>query len=241
VAAEAPQIYAEHTWDSFVRRSVRFKCGEPNTKSLATRMMPYFPKSCRVIAAYLDDADQAWKVSYHWELLSKRVKLAMKLKLAPQSLEALAHIQKKLDAIPPKPSSGYTDSKVVGHPHDSSSPERILQRWHVVHDAKAVFRRIVETEEIARYHPPAEPWDLAGAPVAKPGTSQHGTGYAFDIEGAGQNGLIKTICSRLGATLIFDEKSHVHVEFKQGVVINTYLVPDDKYDGRYCGWMHRTA
>jgi LAS superfamily LD-carboxypeptidase LdcB len=58
-------------------------------------------------------------------------------------------------------------------------------------------------------------FDLAGAPVAPPGQSKHGTGYALDIEG--DNNAIKSLCKGLGATLAFDEKSHVHVEFKNGL------------------------
>ena len=83
---------------------------------------------------------------------------------------------------------------------------------------------------------PSEAWDLAAAPLAKPGTSKHGTGYAFDIHG--DNVLIKSICSGLGATLVFDEKSHVHVEFKQGILVGRAHTADDWHDGRWSGWMH---
>jgi hypothetical protein len=51
--------------------------------------------------------------------------------------------------------------------------------------------------------------------------------------------LIKTICAGLGATLAFDEKSHVHVEFKQGVIVGKRLFADDQHDGRWSGWKHR--
>ena len=50
---------------------------------------------------------------------------------------------------------------------------------------------------------------------AVPGQSKHGSGYALDIEG--DNNGIKSLCKGLGATLAFDEKSHVHVEFKNGL------------------------
>jgi hypothetical protein len=33
----------------------------------------------------------------------------------------------------------------------------------------------------------------------------------------GDNGAIKSTCKGHGATLVFDEKSHVHVEFANGV------------------------
>jgi hypothetical protein len=43
----------------------------------------------------------------------------------------------------------------------------------------------------------------------------HGTGYALDI--AGDNVVITRISKALGATLAFNEASHVHVEFAKGV------------------------
>lgn len=58
-------------------------------------------------------------------------------------------------------------------------------------------------------------FDLAAAPVASPGRSKHGGGYAIDIQG--DNHAIKSVCKARGATLVFDEQSHVHVEFKNGV------------------------
>ena len=51
--------------------------------------------------------------------------------------------------------------------------------------------------------------------IASPGTSMHGKGYALDIEGS--NAGIVTIANAHGATLAFDEASHVHVEWKNGV------------------------
>jgi hypothetical protein len=45
--------------------------------------------------------------------------------------------------------------------------------------------------------------------------STHSTGYALDIQG--DNGAIKSTCKGHGTTLVFDEKSHVHVEFADGV------------------------
>jgi hypothetical protein len=56
---------------------------------------------------------------------------------------------------------------------------------------------------------------VAAARVAAPGNGKHATGYAVDIEG--DNHGISTLCKGLGATLAFDEASHVHVEFKNGV------------------------
>ena len=233
-----PKVYAEHTWGSFVRPAVRLKASDPDTKALIEQMMPYFPLSCEVIAAFLDDADQFWKVNYHWELLSLRVGMAMKLKLTPASISILEGIQKNLNANSPNPDHGYTSSKKVGEPHDRSSLAKITERWTSLRGDKANFRKILDTEKIAENHPPSEGWDLAAAPVARPGTSKHGTGYAVDILGRGKNQLIKTIGSALGATVVFDEKSHVHIEFKQGVLVAKKPVADDRDNGLWSGWRH---
>ena len=58
-------------------------------------------------------------------------------------------------------------------------------------------------------------WWRAVAPLAAPGTCMHGSGYALDI--AVDNNEIKLISNGLGATLVFNEASHVHVEFAKGV------------------------
>ncbi len=41
--------------------------------------------------------------------------------------------------------------------------------------------------------------------------------YLTPIHIEGDNSAIKSLCKGLGATLVFDEKSHVHVEFKNGL------------------------
>jgi hypothetical protein len=57
--------------------------------------------------------------------------------------------------------------------------------------------------------------ELAYAPVAKPAQGKHSTGYALDI--AGNNQEITRIALSLGAVKPFDEGSHVHCEWPNGV------------------------
>jgi len=57
----------------------------------------------------------------------------------------------------------------------------------------------------------------------------------MDIADPGMTEKIKQIAKALDATLAFDEESHVHVEFKQGVLIGTPHAPEDFHDGRYLG------
>jgi hypothetical protein len=235
------KVYAEHTWETFVRPAVRLKANEPDSRALILEMMPYFPKACVLIAAFLDDEDQFWKVNYHWELLSARVKKALGLTISAESRLSLETIKISLDANPPDPLSGYTASAVVGQPVDRSTHTSITERWTSLRVSKKAFQKVLDAESIPTSHPPAAAWFLAAAPVAAPGTSKHGTGYAFDISGAGKNLLIKSISKQLGATLVFDEKSHVHVEFKQGVLVETALIAEDWRDGRWSGWRHAPA
>jgi hypothetical protein len=208
----------EHTWSTFVRPAVKFKA-VPNTRKLIETIMPYYPKQCICIAGYLDDSDQYWKVNYHWELLVKMLNKALTLKLDPQHEGQTKIILQHMMENPPTPQTGYVISKVVGQPQDTSSREKITKRWEMMRICKQEFRLIVDAAKLTTKAPPAQPWDLAVAPVARPGTSKHGCGYALDIQGYGQNGKIKQISKALGATLAFDEKSHVHVEFKNGVKV----------------------
>jgi hypothetical protein len=229
-----PARLEEHTWDTFVRPAVKFK-HTPNTRKLIADILPYFPKKCHCIAGYLNDEDQFWKVNFHWELLVTMLHKAHSLGIRQNEVESLL---KSMQSNPPKPSSGYKDSKVVGEPHDSSSHDEITKRWRMMKSVKQTFRQIIDSEQVIKKHPPSTPWDLAAAPVAAPGTSKHGCGYALDIEGHGLNLQIKEIVNGLGATLAFDEKSHVHVEFKQGVLVNQAHVADNPHDGHYKGWVH---
>ncbi len=201
----------EHTFYSFVRAAVKFK-PFPDTRKLIEQIMPYYPKGCICIAGYLDDEDQFWKVNYHWELLVKMLNKAL-TRLQGSEAAQTRIILMEMMRNPPSPAHGYADSKVVGEPHDTSSHDMIVARWQTMKVCKQQFRLIIDSAKLTSTMPPSTPWDLAVAPVAHPGTSKHGTGYAVDIQGHGMNHVIKQISTSLGATLVFDEKSHVHVEF----------------------------
>ena len=85
-------------------------------------------------------------------------------------------------------------------------------RYKNLRQSKRDFKQVVRTVRLKEKSTrSAKSFDLADAPVAPPGTSKHGAGYALDI--AGNNSQIKSVSKSLGATLVFDEKSHVHVEF----------------------------
>lgn len=169
----------------------------------------------RIIAGYLSDSDQFWKVNYHWEYLLQMVDHCLSLPVEENEKGELRNIRSTLLGCGPDPATGYTSGS-VGTPVDRSSVEEAVKRHKILASMKQSFGKLFERgkmKEKSRKSPKC--FDLAAAPVASPGTSKHGTGYALDIEG--DNSGIKNLCKGLGATLVFDEKSHVHVEFKNGV------------------------
>ncbi len=169
----------------------------------------------RVIAGFLSDADQFWKVNYHWEYLLQMVEHSLTLALKDDAKKELQGLRSSLIGCKPDPSSGYVTSP-IGKPEDRSSVEDARQRHQTLSSAKRAFGKLVDSAELKQKSKKGEhAFDLAAAPVAPPGTSKHGSGYALDIEG--ENAAIKSLCKGLGASLVFDEKSHVHVEFKNGV------------------------
>lgn len=169
----------------------------------------------RIIAGFLSDADQFWKVNYHWEYLLQMVEHCLTLLLKDGEKKDLNGIFSTLMGCKPDPTSGYVTSP-IGKPEDRSSVEDVRQRHKTLASAKQRFGKLTDSAELKKKSKKGDhAFDLAAAPVAPPGTSKHGTGYALDIEG--ENAAIKSLCKGLGATLVFDEKSHVHVEFKNGV------------------------
>lgn len=209
-----------HSYSTFVRTTVKTI---PLTKLLIDRAMPYYPLSCRVIGGYLDDGDQYWKVNYHWEHLVTKIEqfLGMSTPTEQQKTWARA-VWKVLMTNPPIPERGYLKDKNVGETKDISTRERIKERHKLLKQSKKDFRGIIIAAKIVdplkeKGNPPKadKDWWRAVAPLAPPGRSMHGTGYALDI--AGNNNDIKAISKALGATLVFNEASHVHVEFANGV------------------------
>jgi peptidoglycan hydrolase-like protein with peptidoglycan-binding domain len=186
------------------------------TTRIIDALVPQFGNvKARIIAGFLSDADQFWKVNYHWEYLLQMVEHSLSLPLEDGDVKELQDIRSGLLGCKPDPSSGYT-SGPVGKPEDRSSAEDAIRRHKILSGMKRAFGKLTDSANLKeKSRKSAHAFDLAAAPVAAPGTSKHGTGYALDIEG--DNGGIKSLCDGLGATLVFDEKSHVHVEFRNGV------------------------
>ena len=210
-----------HTRSSFVRSAVKESAV---TTKIINAILPYFPKACVCIAGHLDNSDQYWKVNYHWDLLVSKIDQFLLLASVPENLKACARaIRLKLMTNQPIPVTGYRNDKAVGATKDSSPAERIQARHAILKQSKKDFEAVLLKAGIiqaaTKLNPPAaaKPWWLAVAPVAAPGDSKHGSGYALDI--AGNNAETTRVSKALGATLVFNEASHVHVEWSKGVSV----------------------
>jgi|GEM_PF-2277037 len=212
----APAERAEHRSErrAFVDPRVR---EQANTKRIIDTIYPHFRGTkARVISGWLSDSDLFWKVNYHWEYLLWMVDHSLTFSLSKAHLQRLQTVRSQLLAHSPRPASGYRTSATVGKPEDSSSVKVFDARYRVVKQQKREFKTLTRDAGLAeKSNRSKSTFHLAAAPVAHPGTSKHNSGYALDIKGPAQE--IRSVCRRLGATLIFDEKSHVHVEFKNGV------------------------
>lgn len=209
-----------HARATFVRAAVKENAV---TKQLIDAVMPYFPRTCQVISGFLDTSDQFWKVNYHWDNLVHRIEEFTAMKTVPLKLVPAANaIKAVLNSNPPDPHTGYRRDATVGLTKDKSTLELIEKRYVLVKQSKKDFERVLLAAGIidakTKLNPPAadKPWWLAIAPLAPPGDSKHGTGYALDI--AGDNAETTRIARALGASLVFNEASHVHCEWKDGKV-----------------------
>ena len=187
----------------------------PLTDEIIEEITPYFPKSAKVISGWLSDEDLYWKVNFHWDYLLEAIEHCATLPITEPQKKTLAAIEKALWTNAPNPARGYRTSN-VGSPQDSSTHEVILKRHAIVKQAKIDFKPVATSAEVTTNTKRGlKQLALAYAPVAAPGKGKHTTGYALDIKG--DNPTIKKIALSLGATMAFDEVSHVHCEWKEGV------------------------
>ena len=184
------------------------------TASILDTIWRYFPSGTRCIGGYLDDADQKWKINYHWELWrwAHDDLVSSGVMSAEQAATLQAH-RSSVDGQAPS-GTGYMHDSNVGDTADDSTPSQVSSRHSVLKDAKKDLKTIVNTVGTGSSSNSGL-LTLAGQPVAAAGTSKHGTGYAVDIKGS--NSKIVEIANKLGASLVYDEQFHIHVEFASGV------------------------
>lgn len=130
-------------------------------------------------------------------------------------------IKQVLNKNKPSPATGYVSSSKMGKPLDSSSKKVAIERWKLVRQCKKDFKRVMDKADLldGMTSKKKKQWYLAVAPVARPGTSKHSTGYALDIRIEGRNKVVSELSTALGATMAYDEASHVHVEFASGASV----------------------
>ena len=93
-----PKKLNVHTRSTFVRSAVK---EIPLTTAIIDAIVPYFPKSCILIAGYLDNADQFWKVNYHWEYLVSMIDASLKKGMSEKHQKCAKAIRKILKANSP--------------------------------------------------------------------------------------------------------------------------------------------
>ena len=191
------------------------------TTEIIDLVFPFFPKDTKCISGFVDVRNQYWKVNYHWDILVARIDefLAM-TQIEGKLMSAARAIRQVLLTNPPNPITGYKDDKEMGVTLDVSASEIIEARHKSLLQSKKDFRLVLIKAKIISQateftNPPEKEkkWWLSVAKVAPPGKSTHGLGNALDIKGK-ENLKIVEICQALGATLVFPESSHIHVEFK---------------------------
>lgn len=189
----------------------------PGTDRIIHAIEPYFDGvNALVISGYLSDGQKFWKMNYHWDHLLWMVDHCLELDVDEKCKNRLSAIRGALMANKPNPSSGYLKSPTIGKPEDKSAIEEMRKRYQAITQGKQEFKKLMREADLqAKSKRPASEFKYTTAPLAFPTNSKHGTGYALDIRG--DNGKIVSISKRLGASLTFDEDSHVHVEFKRGV------------------------
>lgn len=190
----------------------------PVTEKIIKDIVPLLPKGSRIIAGYLNEEDLYWKINYHWDVLHEAVAHCRGLQIDLKSKTALSEITVKLDDSAPDPNTGYRTSTKVGEPKDKSTHETILARHKVVSACKRDLKTIIEKAEIfSKTKRNKKALELAYAPVASPSKGKHKTGYALDI--AGNNELIVGVVNATNG-YAFNEGSHVHCEWKNGVDVS---------------------
>ncbi|PRY71230.1 hypothetical protein [Marivita geojedonensis] len=214
------KAYNEHTYQTFKRNTVETI---PLTEGLIKDVMPYFPKYIKCIGGYVDDSKQFWKSNYHWEHLCSMIRRSIEENLLDDRLTTCAKaVLANLENNPPNPITGYLAAKAMGTPKDITPRDQQISRWKTLRQSKKDFKTIITKAGIigpGKDEKEHVSWYYCVAPVARPGTSKHGCGYALDIQGRDKkdNPLIRSVSAELGSSHIFDEASHVHVEFKNGV------------------------
>lgn len=186
-----------------------------NTTKIINTLLPYIEgTNIKIVSGFLNDIDQFWKVNHHWDYLRWICKDTLTRDISAEETKAINAIVSKLESNKPNPVTGYRTGG-IGQPEDKSSYDTIRARWLVLKGAKVAWKKLCDDKDYyTKGWKPVACYKHPQSPIAKPGTSMHGQGYAIDM--TGDYGKIKAISRKAGATLIYTEPGNMHIEFKNG-------------------------
>jgi hypothetical protein len=177
---------------------------------------PHYNAGDHAIGGFLSSGQQFWKVNYHWELVVWVCDTAAPL-VDEDHQASFTSIATTLRGHTPDPASGYLDDTAMALV-DASTQEQFDARFVALKQAKHDLAAAITASgaQAKVKGAKADRFVLAVQNVLAPGSNnKHGQGFALDIRG--DNARIAETSKALGATTTYDEKFHVHVEFKAGV------------------------
>jgi len=186
------------------------------TTAILDAIWPHYNAGDHVIGGYLSSGQQYWKINYHWELVIWVCDTAATL-VDEAHKASFTSIASTLRGHTPNPASGYLDDHNMALV-DTSTQEAFDARYLAVKKAKTDLAAAITASgaQSKVTGGKADRFILSVQNVLPPGdNNKHGQGFSLDIKGS--NARISETSKKLGATTTYDEKFHVHVEFKSGV------------------------
>jgi hypothetical protein len=186
------------------------------TTAILDSIWPHYNAGDHVIGGYLSSGQQYWKINYHWELVLWVCDTAATLVTDDQKSQ-FTSIATTLRSHSPNPASGYLNDSAMAIV-DTSTQDAFDARYLAVKKAKTDLKAAIDATGVGSKVTggKSDRFVLSVQNVLPPGdNNKHGQGFSLDIKG--NNARISETSKSLGATTTYDEKFHVHVEFKSGV------------------------
>ena len=116
----------------------------------------------------------------------------------------------------PPSQTGHFEVNKIGQPDDTSSEDQIEQRCLALQKLKTELAAYASKQGFdSRKLSSKKVLQYALNPLMVPRQGNHIHGWALDI--AGDTEAAATIAKFLGATLVYEELTHCHCEFRNGV------------------------
>jgi hypothetical protein len=111
---------------------------------------------------------------------------------------------------------GHFELNKIGQPEDTSNEDQIEHRCRALQELKTELMAYAAKQGFAnRKLSLKKVLQYALNPLKAPSESNHIHGWALDI--AGDTHAAATIARSLGATLVYEDLTHCHCEFREGV------------------------